>query len=391
MNLDRIKYFCLAVFLVFYCSMHLPLSVRANENLDHLETPSFVLMEASTGQVIVERESDIRRSPASITKIMTLYLIFEALENGSIQLSDEVTTSSHARSMGGSQVFLEEGEKQTVDTLIKCITVASGNDACVVMAEYIAGSEQEFVNRMNQKAAEIGLKNSHFLDCSGLSDSDDHYMSAMDIAILAKKLITKYPAVFRYSGIWMEDITHVTNKGSEKFTLANTNKLLKQYSFTTGLKTGSTSKAKYCLCATAKQNDMELIAVVMAAPDFKKRFSEAKELLEYGYQNCSLYRDLEPISEKNLPLVGALKDDVTVAPEEEFYYLNTNGNQCEGISKEIILADFIEAPVEKGDTLGCVSYFLSGKEIGRVSIISKETVKRATYGDCVKKILLFSF
>ena len=192
-------------------------------------------------------------------------------------------TSAYAQSMGGSQVFLEEGEMQTVDTLIKCIAVASGNDAAVAMAEFIAGSEEEFVSRMNEKAQELGMENTHFLDCCGLSDSDDHHTTARDVAVMSRELITQYPEVFNYTTIWMEDITHNTARGSSAFTLSSTNKLLKQYQWTTGLKTGSTSKAKYCVSATAKKNDIELIAVVMAAPDYKARFDDAVTLLNYGY------------------------------------------------------------------------------------------------------------
>ncbi len=179
---------------------------------------------------------------------MTLLLTFEALEKGRIKLEDEVTTSAYAKSMGGSQVFffLEEGEIQTVDTLIKCITVASGNDASVAMAEYVAGSEAEFVNMMNEKAASLGMNNTHFLDCCGLSSDSAHHTTARDVAIMSRELITRYPQIYNYTKIWMEDITHVTRQGSKPFTLSSTNKLLKQYQWTTGLKTGSTNAAKYC-------------------------------------------------------------------------------------------------------------------------------------------------
>lgn len=247
-----------------------------------LASPSAILMEASTGTVLFEKNPDEIRSPASITKIMTLLLTFEALEKGRIKLEDEVTTSAYAKSMGGSQVFLEEGEIQTVDTLIKCITVASGNDASVAMAEYVAGSEAEFVNMMNEKAASLGMNNTHFLDCCGLSSDSAHHTTARDVAIMSRELITRYPQIYNYTKIWMEDITHVTRQGSKPFTLSSTNKLLKQYQWTTGLKTGSTNAAKYCFSATASKDGIDLIAVIMGAPDFKIRFSEARSLLEYG-------------------------------------------------------------------------------------------------------------
>ena len=194
-----------------------------------LESPSALLMEASTGTVLYEKDAHTRRSPASVTKVMTTLLIFEELEKGSIKLDDEVVTSAHAKSMGGSQVFLEEGEKQTVDTLLKCILVSSGNDASVAMAEHIGGSEAEFVSRMNKKAAELGMKDTHFVDCCGLTDSDDHYTTAYDIALMSRELITRFPQVYDYTTIWMDTITHVTRQGSSEFGLANTNKLLRSY------------------------------------------------------------------------------------------------------------------------------------------------------------------
>ena len=177
-------------------------------------------MEASTGQVIYEKDADEKRSPASVTKVMTLILIFDALQSGKIQLTDEVVTSAHAKSMGGSQVFLEEGEKQTVETLIKCIVIASGNDASVAMAEYIAGSEDEFVRMMNERAASLGMSNTHFVDCCGLTESPDHYTTARDIAIMSRELINKYPQIHNYSTIWMENITHVTKQGTKEFGLS---------------------------------------------------------------------------------------------------------------------------------------------------------------------------
>ena len=192
-----------------------------------LSSPSAVLMEASTGTVVYEKDADTPRPPASVTKVMTLLLIFDALEEGSIHLEDEVTTSEYAASMGGSQVFLEPGETQTVDTMIKCIAVASANDACVAMAEYICGNEEEFVRKMNERAAGLGMENTTFVNCNGL-DAPGHETSARDIALMSRELITKYPQVHDYSMIWMENITHTTNKGTSEFGLTNTNKLVRQ-------------------------------------------------------------------------------------------------------------------------------------------------------------------
>ncbi len=353
----------------------------SNPILDSLQSPSIILMEPSTGQVIYEKNADERRSPASITKIMTLLVIFDELADGTIALEDEVVTSAYAKSMGGSQVFLEEGEKQTVDTLIKCIAVASGNDACVAMAEKIAGSEAEFVNKMNERAASMGLENTHFCDCSGLSDSDDHYTTARDVALMSKELIMRYPQIHEYSTIWMEDITHVTKKGSESFTLSSTNKLLKQYPYTTGLKTGSTDKAKYCLSATAKYNDMELIAVVMGAPDPTARFGEAQSLLEYGFANCSLYKDDAKIARSTVPVTGAIQKEAAIGAEGSFTYLNTNGADVSSIAKKAQLPETVEAPVAKGTRVGEIAYYLGSEKIGSVDIVFMEDVEKATFND----------
>lgn len=366
-------------------------TVYAQDTFEELQAPSMILMEASTGKVIYEREADVELSPASITKLMTLYLIFEELETGKIRLDDEVVTSAYAKSMGGSQVFLEEGEIQTVDTLLKCISVASGNDACVAMAEYISGSEEEFVNLMNETAKMIGMNHSHFVDCCGLSDSDEHYMSAKDVALIACELITKHPQIFDYSKIWMEDITHTTKKGSSTFTLANTNKLLKQYEYATGLKTGSTDKAKYCFCGTAQKDGMNLIAVVMAAPDFKERFSDAQTLLEYGFNTCSIYKDSVPLDDTDLVVEGALQDSVVVNSKQEFVYLNTNKDEGSAITKEVVLPEKIEAPVKQGDVAGVVKYIQDGIEIGMADIVFSENVAKATYGDCIKRIMEIAF
>lgn len=351
-----------------------------------VSTPSYIVMEASTGQVICEQDADSRRSPASITKIMTLLIIFEHLKNGRIHLEDQVTTSAYAKSMGGSQVFLEEGETQTLETMIKCIAVASGNDASVAVAEYIAGSEAEFVKLMNDKAESLGMQNTHFEDCCGLTDSDNHYSSAKDVAIMSRELITKYPEVFEYTKIWMEDIEHKTAQGTSVFTLSSTNKLLKQYEWTTGLKTGSTSKALYCLSATADKDGMELIAVVMAAPDNKSRFQDAMSLLSYGYSVSQMYTDE---NEDTLPaqrVEGGIEDTVNLAYEGPFEYLDTTGCNLNEIQKEISLPGVVAAPVTEGDAIGEAVYKLNGTRIGSVSILAAKGVDKAGYKDYYKKV-----
>lgn len=351
-----------------------------------VEAPSYILIEASTGQVICEENAAERRSPASITKIMTLLLIFEHLNTGRINLDSEVMTSAYAKSMGGSQVFLEEGEIQTLDTIIKCIAVASGNDASVAAAEFIAGSEAEFVKMMNEKAKELGMNDTHFEDCCGLTESDNHYTTAKDVAIMSRELITKYPEVFNYTKIWMEDITHVTQQGTSTFTLSSTNKLLKMYEWTTGLKTGSTSKALYCLSATASKDNIDLIAVVMGSPNNKVRFQDAMALLNYGYSVSALYEDANEDKLPSIPVKGGVLDEASLIYQGPFRYLDITGSNLNAIEKTISLPEEIAAPVKRGDAIGEAVYTLEGKRIGSVSILSDITIEKAKYKDCVIKV-----
>lgn len=379
----------IAIMLCLVCVLQRNMIVSANEIVLQLSSPSAILMEASTGTVLYEKNPDEKRSPASITKIMTLLLTFEAIEKGRIRLEDEVTTSAYAKSMGGSQVFLEEGEKQTVDTLIKCIAVASGNDAAVAMAEFIAGSEEVFVQMMNEKAAELGMSNTHFLDCCGLSSDSEHHTTARDVAIMSKELITRYPEVYNYTKIWMEDITHVTNQGSKPFTLSSTNKLLKQYQWTTGLKTGSTSTAKYCFSATANKAGIDLIAVIMGAPDFKVRFSEAKSLLEYGFAMTRIYVDDNKEELAPLPLRGGKQSHIEIKPEGEFRYLDVTGADFSQIEKHYTYLEGLEAPVKHGDTVGSIDFMLQGKQIGSVAVLAAENVEKAQYIDCLQRVAMW--
>jgi len=350
-----------------------------------VEAPSYILMEASTGQVICEENAQERRSPASITKIMTLLVIFDHLGTGRVKLDSEVMTSAYAKSMGGSQVFLEEGEVQTLETIIKCIAVASGNDASVAAAEFIAGSEQEFVNLMNKRAEDMGLTDTHFEDCCGLTDSDDHYTTAKDVALMSRELITKYPQILDYTKIWMEDITHVTSQGTSNFTLSSTNKLLKMYEWTTGLKTGSTSKALYCLSATANKDDIDMIAVVMGSPSNKSRFQDAMALLNYGYSVSALYED--PNTEKLplLPVKGGVQEEASLTFKEPFRYLDITGSDLNSIEKTISLPPELAAPITRGDAVGEAVYKLNGQRIGSVSILADVTVEKAGYKDYLIK------
>lgn len=337
MNRKKLKFFL--VWLIVISFILTPAGVwgetaqdTENSGEQLIEAPSAVLMEKETGTVIYSRDPDTRRSPASITKIMTLILIFDAIENGKLHLDDTITTSAYAKSMGGSQVFLEEGETQKAETMIKCIVIASGNDASVAMAEHLSGTEQAFVEQMNKRAAELGMKNTHFADCCGLTESRDHYTTAYDIALMSRELITRYPQILTYSSIWMEDITHVTRKGSSRFTLTNTNKLLRSYEGCKGLKTGSTSIAKYCLSAVAERNGVTLIASVMAAPDPKTRFRDAASLFNYGFSKCTLYLDEALETLPPVKVRKGMKEEAALEYAGKFRYLSTDA-QSRIISK----------------------------------------------------------
>ena len=362
-----------------------PEEIQEDQAGDKVSAPSAILMEASTGTVIYEKDADTKRPPASVTKVMTMLLIFDALADGKIKLEDQVSTSEYAASMGGSQVFLEPGENQSVDTLLKCISVASGNDACVAMGEYIAGSEEEFVRLMNERAKGLGMENTNFVNCNGL-DADGHLTTARDIAIMSRELIHKYPQIQDYCMIWMENITHTTKKGTSEFGLTNTNKLVRQYEYATGLKTGSTGLAKFCVSATAKKNDIELISVIMAAEDSKARFKDATTLLNYGFGKCQLYQDEDMKKIKGIEVKGGVKEKVNCDYKNTFSYLDTNGANLAGINKKLHMKQEIEAPIKKGTVVGSLIYELDGKEIGKVDIITTENIKKAGFKDYLKKV-----
>lgn len=366
-------------------SLAAPVSAEETASAVSVEAPEYVLMEPETGTVILEKDKDVPRSPASVTKVMTLLLIFEEIEKGNLKLDDTVITSAHAKSMGGSQVFLEEGETQTVETMIKCIVIASGNDASVAMAEHIAGSEPEFVNAMNKKAQALGMKNTHFVDCCGLTDSDDHYTTAYDIALMSRELIRKYPEILNYSSVWMDTITHNTRQGSKEFGLSNTNRLIRTYEGCVGLKTGSTSKAKFCVSAVAKRKGITLIAVVMAAPDSRTRVKDASMLFDYGFAKCSLYTDENPGKLPDLKVIKGIKEKTTLTFGKTFRCLSTDGTTSDKIKKKLILPNEVKAPVKKGQKAGELVYYQENRELGRIPVIYAENVKKAGYLDRLKQ------
>ncbi len=352
-----------------------------------LLSESFVLIEASTGTVLHEKNMHKVLPPASITKIMTLLLTYEALEDGTITKETIVTTTDHAASMGGSQVYLEPGEQQTVETLIKCISISSANDACVAMAEHLAGTEEAFVEEMNKKAKELGMNDTHFVNCCGL-DVDGHVSSAYDIALMSRELMTRFPDIMTYSTTRIDSMTHTTKNGSTEFGLTNTNKLLSSYEGITGLKTGSTSKARYCLSATATRNDIDMIAVVLSAPDTKTRFKEAATLLNYGFSQCRIYTDdhsdLEPVK---VLVEKSMEQEAVLVPKEKFQYISVEKEDFDQIEEEIYVYETITAPIARGEELGAIIYSLNGREIGRIALIAENDIAEATYLDYLKKIL----
>lgn len=370
--------------VVFWVTATLPVSANVS-----VSSPSVILIESSTGQVIYELNSTERRSLASVTKIMTLLLTFEALDAGKVKLTDDVLTSEHASSMGGSQVFLAQGEVQSLETMIKCIVIASGNDASVAVAEHVAGSEQAFVEMMNEKALELGMVDTHFEDCCGLSDSENHYSCARDIAVMSRELTVNHPEIFDYTMIWMEDIIHVTPQGTSSFTLSSTNKLLKQYQYTTGLKTGFTSKAKYCISATASKEGIDLIAVVMGAPDSKTRSGDVQTLMTYGFGVCNIYIDENTDLLNPLAVEGGVEERVPLKYEGEFRYLDTQGSNLNDVERVVELPESVQAPAVEGSEAGRVRYYLDGSEIGSVPILYGKTVEKAGFADYMKRVLGF--
>lgn len=365
---------------------------KTGEERDPLDitAKSAVLIENSSGRILYQKERDMELIPASITKIMTLLLIFEAIDAGKIQLADNVSVSEYAASMGGSQVFLEPGETQTVETMIKCISIASANDAAVAMAEYVSGSESAFVAQMNEKAAALGMKHTNFKNCNGLDDSikSGHYSSAYDVALMSAALISQHPQISQYSTVWMDEITHVTKKGESKFGLTNTNKLIRTYDGITGLKTGSTSKAKYCLSATAMRNGVSLTAVVMAAPDPKIRFTQAAALLDYGFANCTGYVDkTSELELSDVPLQNGVKENITPRIEQDFSFTLCKGESSDQIKRTVEYKKDLSAPVKEGTPIGRVNYELQGQTLAQIPILAAESVKKAGYLDYMHRFL----
>ena len=337
-----------------------------------IKAKSVVLMEPYTGNVLYENNADERLAPASITKIMSLLLVMEAIENEKLTLDTKVTASEHAASMGGSQIWLEVGEEMTVDELLRASVIASANDATVALAEAVSGSEETFVALMNERAKELGMKNTTFVNCCGL-DTDGHLTSGRDVAIMASALI-KHALIKKYSTVWMDALR---NGKSE---LTNTNKLVRYYSGATGLKTGTTSKAGCCVAATAERDGMELVAVVMGGETSNERFTGAKKLLDYGFANWSfvtLTPNLGEVGE--IPVLKGMEKFITAdSGGGEINLLLSKGKQ-EEVTQTVELNENIEAPVLTGDVIGSVKFVLDGKQVGELPVYSANTVEKVTF------------
>lgn len=351
--------------------------VFAEGNTDlGLNAKSAILMEESTGNILYESNPDERLPIASVTKVMTMLLIMEAVDSGKISLDDMVTVSENAMSYGGSTMFLETGEQLTVNDMLKGIAVASANDGCVAMAEHLAGSESAFVDMMNEKAKKLGMENTHFMNTNGL-DEDDHYSSARDVAIMSRELM-KHETIFNYTSIWMD-----TLRGG-KFQLANTNKLIRFYDGANGLKTGSTSKALCCLSAAAKRNDMQLIAVVLGAPTSAERFASAKSLLDYGFANYAVNTQITAGDEvQKIAVEKGVDEEVGVVAGDSCSTLMKKGQE-DNITKEIKIDETITAPIEAGQKIGTMTISRDGEVIADIDLNASSTVEKKGIGLIIK-------
>ncbi|MBO5468347.1 MAG: D-alanyl-D-alanine carboxypeptidase [Lachnospiraceae bacterium] len=343
-----------------------------------ITSPSALLMELNSGQVLYEKDADTPRRPASVTKIMTMLLAFDAMDAGKFSLEDTITVSEHAAGMGGSQVYLEVGETQTVQDMLKCMIVSSANDAAVAVGEAIAGSETAFVSMMNDKAAELGMTNTHFENACGL-EAEGHLMSARDIGILSRELLLKHPEVTEYSTIWMDTIIHKTRKGESEFGLANTNKFLKKYEGANGLKTGYTSAAGFSMSATATRNGTTLIAVVMGSETKDIRYEDAARLLDYGFANCKIYEDNKVLDGKNkLAITDGVEQYVTIEAAQPFQYVFIGSADTGNITKKIVIVKK-DAPVKKGETVARMEYAQGDKVLGSVDLIATQTIEKQKF------------
>ena len=331
---------------------------------------SCILMEAGTGAVLYEHNADAALPPASVTKVMTMLLIFEAIDAGLLNVTDVIRVSETAAEMGGSQIFLAAGEEMSVDDLLKGLIVSSANDAAVALAEAVCGSEEAFVVRMNERAAELGMKNTHFENTNGLDDTtENHVTSARDIAIMSRELI-RHEKVFDYTTIWMDTIRNGT------FGVSNTNKLIRFYKGATGLKTGSTSKAKFCISATAERDGLSLIAVVMGSPTKEERNVLAASLLDFGFANYGCYRSPAE-SMPEIRVTGGVGNKLASVKEE--FSATLEKTKIANVETRVDIPEKLAAPIAKGQKIGTVTYLSNGKEIGTADILAEHGVEKITF------------
>lgn len=366
------------MFLLLLVLMLCPVSAAAVE-LD-IEARSALLMEKETGQILYTKNEHEKLEPASVTKVMTLLLTMEAIEKGTIAYDDVVTVSAYAASMGGSNVYLAEGEQITVEDLLKAVCVASGNDASVALAEHISGVTELFVTEMNNRAKELGMKDTHFVNCHGLP-AEGHVSSAADIAIMSRELILHHPDLRRFTTIWMDSL-----RGGE-FQLANTNKLIRFYDGATGLKTGSTSSAGYCVSATAERDGMELIAVVLKGSTSQQRFEDAKTMLNYGFSTYALHtvEAAEPFAP--LPVRLGMQEMVSLKLPESGRQVLVKKAQIAGLTQEVSLPEVVDAPVEEGQQLGTLTVRDGDAVVLEVPIQAAEGVEKLTWWEMYRRML----
>lgn len=367
MKLKKLSACLLSVFILISA---LPVQAAALTDTE-VNAPSALLMEAQTGKVLYEKNSHEKRPCASITKVMTLLLVMEALDSGKIKLTDSVTASEHAASMGGSDIWLKPGESMSVDDMLKATVIASANDAAVALAEYVAGSEDEFIQQMNEKAKELGMKDTTFKNCNGL-DEDGHLTSAYDVAVMSRELV-KHKKIFDYTKTWMDYLR------DGKTQLVNTNKLLKSYSGITGLKTGTTGKAGSCITATAERDGVQLIAVVLGSTTTKDRFSSASTLLDYGFANWAVTTPALPQEAlRPVPVVKGMESEVQTTAEANGSILVAKG-KVKDIQYKVTFTEPVTAPVKKGQVVGKITYSLGTDVVKEYNICAKNDVAEISF------------
>ena len=350
-----------------------------NDNFLNLDAESAILIEQNSGQILYSHNIHEKLHPASVTKIMSLLLIMEALDSGKITLETQIPCSENAANMGGSQIWLDPRENLSVNDMLKAIAVVSANDCVTAMAEYLDGSTENFVKMMNEKAKELGMNDTNFVNCHGL-DEDDHLTSAYDIALMSRELLTKHPQITNYTTIWTDSLR------DGKSALSNTNKLVRNYSGCTGLKTGSTSKALFNLSASATRNDLSLISVIMKAPTSAIRFSNASTLLDYGFNTFS-YKSFATKGEvfKSIPVTKGIADTINAIYESSPSFLIKKGEES-SITYEINLPESIQAPITQGQQLGTISYYLNNDKIAEVSLIAENSINKISFINRMKSL-----